>query len=100
MTLSLKKVKYYAEFSEETPCYTAELYMDSKKVATVKNDGRGGSTDVCFTEGLQSELAQKLEEYANNNPVVYNFNGYVCESKGVPRIMDALLDKWLEEKGL
>lgn len=96
MNLSLKKVKYYAELSEETPCYTAELYMDGKKVATIKNDGRGGSTDVHYTEGWQSKSAQKLEEYAQNNPVVYNFNGHVCESKGVDIIVDILFDKWLK----
>lgn len=42
MKLQLKKVKIYDELSEETICFTAELYADGKKVATVKNDGRGG----------------------------------------------------------
>lgn len=96
MELSLRKVKYYAELSEETPCYTAELYMDGKKVATVKNDGRGGSTDVYYTEGWQSESAQKLEEYAQNNLIAYSINGCVCESKGVDIIVDMLFEKWLK----
>ena len=95
MKLSLRKVKYYAELSEETPCYTAERYMDGKKVATVKNDGCGGSTDVYYTEGWQSKSAQKLEEYAKN-PAIYNFNGYTCKSKGVDIIVDILFDKWLK----
>ena len=54
MKLQLKKIKIYDELSEETICFTAELYADGKKVATVKNDGRGGSTDVYFTEGWRS----------------------------------------------
>lgn len=100
MKLSLRKVKYYAELSEETQCYTAELYLDGKKVATVKNDGHGESTDVYYTEGWQSELAQKLERYVQNNPVIYKLNEHVCELRGVEVVVDEMFDKWMEKKGL
>ena len=100
MKLSLRKLKYYTELSEETQCYTAELFLDGKKVATVRNDGRGGSTDVYYTEGWQSESTQKLEEYAKNNPVVYNLNGHVCKSKGVDVIVDEMFEKWMEKNEL
>ena len=98
MKITLKKVKVYDELSEETICYTAEIHVDGKKVATVRNSGQGGSTDVYYAEGSHSDGAQRLEEYAKENPVVYNFNGHVCEFRGVDTIADKLLDEWLEKK--
>lgn len=59
MELQLKRVKIYEELSDETICFAAELYSDGKKVAVARNDGRGGSTDVIFTEGCRSETAQR-----------------------------------------
>lgn len=32
--------------SEETNCFQASLYFDNIKIGDVRNDGRGGSTDV------------------------------------------------------
>lgn len=98
MKLQLKKVKIYDELSEETICFTAELYADGKKVATVKNDGRGGSTDVYFTEGWRSESAQQVIQFAKENPIVHKFpwGDYVGDQ--VEDQVDRLLDLWLEKK--
>lgn len=42
MQIVLKNVKNHADMSEETNCFSATIYVDGKKVGTVKNDGRGG----------------------------------------------------------
>lgn len=97
MKLQLKKIKVYDELSEETNCFTAELYADGKKVATVKNDGRGGSTDVYFTEGWRSESARQVVQYAKENPIVYEFPWGKYEGSQVEDQVDRLLDLWLEK---
>lgn len=98
MKLQLKKIKIYDELSDETICFTAELYADGKKVATVKNDGRGGCTDVYFTESLKSELVQQVIQYAKNNPIVYEFPWGKYVASQVEDHVDRLLDLWLEKK--
>lgn len=99
MKLQLKKIKVYDELSEETICFTAELYADGKKVATVRNGGCGGSTDVYFTEGWRSETAQQVIRYAKENPIEYKFpwGDYIGDQ--VEDHVDCLLDLWLEKKG-
>ncbi|WP_375262499.1 hypothetical protein [Palleronia sp.] len=42
MKIELKSIKYAAFSSEETSCYSATLYVNSKKIGTVSNDGHGG----------------------------------------------------------
>jgi hypothetical protein len=98
MKLQLKKIKLYNELSEETICFTAELYADGKKVATVKNDGRGGSTDVYFTEGWRSESAQQVIQFAKENPIVYEYPWGKYEGSQVEDQVDRLLDIWLDKK--
>lgn len=41
--IQLKNVKFAEFASEETFCYSASVYFDGKRVATVKNDGHGGA---------------------------------------------------------
>lgn len=38
----LKNIKTLASLSEETHCYSADLWFDGKKIGTVSNDGHGG----------------------------------------------------------
>ena len=98
MKLQLKGVKVYDELSEETICFTAELHVDGKKLATVRNDGCGGCTNVYFTESVRSNPVQTLIQYADENPVVYKFDWgtYVCNK--VEDHVDRLLDQRLEKK--
>lgn len=97
MKLSLKKVKFYEEMSEETCCFSASLYVGRKEVARVRNSGQGGSTDVTYLEGWQSKSAQEVEEYAKKNPVVYNFNGQEIKMYGVDHLVDQLFEEWLDK---
>lgn len=41
----LKKVKIHDDMSEETMCFSAELWVDGKHLADVSNRGHGGSND-------------------------------------------------------
>ena len=42
MKIELKSIKYAAFSSEETNCYSTTLYVNTKKIGTVSNDGHGG----------------------------------------------------------
>ena len=42
MKIELKAIQYAAFSSEETNCYTANLYIDGRKIGSVGNDGHGG----------------------------------------------------------
>lgn len=43
MKIQLKAIKYYRSLSRGTHCYEANLYVNGTNVATVSNDGNGGS---------------------------------------------------------
>jgi hypothetical protein len=45
---TIKNLKYNAKLSEETLCFSCNLYLDGKKVAEVSNRGCGGCDDVHF----------------------------------------------------
>lgn len=42
----LKKLKFHEDMSEETPCFSADLYENGKLVAHASNDGHGGPNNV------------------------------------------------------
>ena len=63
MKIELKNIKYAEFASHETHCYTATVYIDGKKVATVENSGHGGSDMIDpWTVG------ERIDEYAKTLP--------------------------------
>lgn len=46
MNIELKAVKIHKGLSQETTCYTANLYVDGKKAAECSNRGCGGPDEV------------------------------------------------------
>ena len=58
MKCELKKVKINQRLSEETTCYSADLYIDGKKAADCSNRGCGGPDEIRW---LSSELEEKFK---------------------------------------
>jgi len=58
MKLSLKKVRVFESLSEETICFSADLYDDGKFISEVSNRGRGGSNDF---SNYTTEIAKKYD---------------------------------------
>ena len=50
--LTLKNLKFHEDMSEETPCFSADLYENGKLIAHVKNSGHGGCNDISPAKGL------------------------------------------------
>lgn len=44
--ITLKSIKHHAGLSEETHAYTATIYVDGSRFASVRNAGHGGSDEV------------------------------------------------------
>ena len=63
MNIELKGLKHLASMSEETPCFTATVWIDGKKAGSVKNSGHGGCNFY-----TPHDLQATLETYAQTLP--------------------------------
>ena len=59
--ITLKNVKHFEAGSQETHCYTATIYVDGKRFATVENNGHGGCDNVHPISGGWAAI-KELEE--------------------------------------
>lgn len=60
--IELKAIKINKDFSEETLCYKAKLYVDGKFFAHIENEGRGGGDSQFPTDPYTYEDLKKLDE--------------------------------------
>jgi len=76
--LSVKNVKLHEDMSEETPCFSADVYKDGKLFAHAKNDGRGGSSLYYPAKGVTNKeidyLAMGLDEDCHIMTLVEDYN--------------------------
>jgi uncharacterized transporter YbjL len=98
MELSLKKVKYFDEMSEETPCFVAELYDKGVHMATVKNDGHGGGNmlypvkgktykDIAKYDNLDVECDIFKMVYVYDTVTKYQNKGLVIKKNDVIKLV-------------
>lgn len=90
INLELKNIKYIASMSEETHCYSADLYLDGRKVAEVSNHGHGGCDDVRW---LSMEASGKITAYFAAQPE----RDTGMELDGKPFMMRDDLETWCGE---
>lgn len=95
MKIELKNVKVNEAFSEETTCFMADVFINGKKVAHAKNDGRGGCTDYYPYEG-QRELLNLAEDFCKRLPTKpIDFGDRVVE---FDQSLESVIDDLLFEK--
>lgn len=70
MVITLKKVKVVKSLSRETNCFTADIYVDGKKIGSVENRGCGGSHFYRWTNVVEG---RRLENWANAQPMEFDF---------------------------
>ena len=99
MKIELKNVKVNAMFSEETTCFMADVFINGKKVAHAKNDGRGGCTDYYHYDG-QKELLKQAELFCKGLPKEkVNFGDRIHEfTQSLESVIDNLLFEKEKEK--
>ena len=77
MKIELKKISFNERMSEETNAFTADLYINGKKVGYCKNEGHGGCTDYRGDSKECNVLITEAEKYFLSLPKVkpngYNF---------------------------
>ena len=97
MKLELKNVKFYESMSEETNCFQADLFINGKKIAYVKNSGQGGCTDYGVHDFSQQQVLRDAEAFCLKLPKekiseTFDFQP-TLESK-----IDDLFEAWLKVK--
>ena len=70
-SIQLKNVKIAWHMSEETTAFTASLYINGKKAADVKNEGRGGDNHPRF---MDRELEKEFHEFCKSLPPHYLYD--------------------------
>ncbi|NDV69979.1 hypothetical protein [Dysgonomonas sp. 25] len=69
MKIELRNVSYNERLSEDSHCFSADLFADGKKIASCSDGGHGGMTRISPYKGCEEELRQ-IEEYAKSLPPV------------------------------
>ena len=100
MKLELKRVEYSERLSEETSAFAADLWINGKKAAYVKNDGRGGCTDYRAYDPSFRPLLKQAEDFCLALPSVkYNNNGNEYDfDMNLEFKIDTLFNEWLDNK--
>ena len=96
MKIELKNVKFSEAMSEETNAFTANLYINGKKVGYCKNTGQGGCTDYYGIEKHRSDIIVEAEAYCKTLPKV-KFHDTEWE-QSLEGVIDQLLEDWLDVK--
>lgn len=96
LNVQLKKVKYYDKLSEETCCFTADLYINGKKVGNVKNDGRGGCTDYNANTVDNHKIIKEAEVYCKTLPKEMLFGNEYEQT--IEDLIDEQFDIFLKNK--
>jgi hypothetical protein len=95
MKIELKSLKINKSFSEETICFTADIYANGKKVGYAKNDGHGGCTDYHHYEKTR-DLLKEVEEHCKTlPPQSYVYNG---ETKEYDTTLEHVIDNLVTDK--
>jgi hypothetical protein len=71
MKIQLKNFKFYERLSEETFCFTANIWVNATKCGSAENRGYGGETDY-HHEGTDEskKLIKEAEQYCENLPPI------------------------------
>jgi hypothetical protein len=93
MNIELRKVRFNEKMSDETNCFSAEIWVDGKHLADVSNRGCGGSNDydvVGLSHNQTNAEWEAFQKYCKDQPHEFEF-------EYEDQIVDALFSKWMEK---
>jgi hypothetical protein len=93
MKIELKSLKIYDRMSEETIAFTADVYVNGKKVAYAKNDGCGGSTYYNRYPNSDNALLNEAEAYCKSLPPEKSTLG--DKTLELPQSLESVIDEWV-----
>jgi len=96
MKVELKSIKYME--GREGLSFNANLYVDKKKIGSVRDDGNGGEVDI-WIDPSKHEQEKKLREWAKSLPdiTISDFGGYTFKSD-LEQIVNELFEQHLKKK--
>jgi hypothetical protein len=100
MKLELKNIKFYESMSEETNCFQADLFINGKKIASVKNQGHGGPTDYHVLDFKNQQILRDAEQFCLSLPKE-KIDGMMSDFEFQPTLesrIDDLFEAWLKVK--
>ncbi len=71
MNFEIKKLSVQERLSEETLCFSADIWVDGKKIGEVTNRGHGGCNDYYWHDAVKGKA---LEDYAKRTVTKFNFD--------------------------
>ena len=94
MNIELKSLRIYDRMSEETIAFTADVYVNGKKVAYAKNDGHGGSTYYHPYPNADRALLGAAEGYCKALP---KEKAELCNGKTfeLEQSLETVIDAWV-----
>jgi hypothetical protein len=99
MKLELKNIKFSEAMSEETYAFTADLFVNGKKIAYCKNNGHGGCTSYNPYDADTRVILKQADAYAESLPEVkYDEFGGGSFAASLENTIDHMFSAWLEEK--
>ena len=96
MKIEIKNIKFSEAMSEETNAFTANLYINGRKVGYCKNQGYGGSTDYYPDSREDWKTIQEAEAYCETLPKVKY--GSMEFDQSLESVINQLLEDWLKAK--
>ena len=88
MKIAIKNLKIVQALSEETLCFTATLWLDGAKAATVTNRGHGGPNDYHFDDPT---VRDQFGAWCKAQPLEFKF-------EEMDQIVDRIITKMDEER--
>ena len=96
MKIELKSIKFNERMSEETNCFTANLYVNDKKLCYVENTGKGGCSDYVLYVSKNAPLLKEVEAYCKTLPdIKYNT---ITIKQNLETVIDELFENYLIQK--
>ena len=95
--IELKSIKHSEWGSQETNNYVANIWVDGKKFAHVKNDGHGGCDLVIPYKPYTHQDVANLNQWCKDNYPSEEFHGMTIEHD-LEYVCDDLLPDWLIRK--
>ena len=96
MKIELKSIKFSEAMSEETKAFTADLYINGKKVGYCKNTGQGGCTDYYGIEKAYPDIIKEAEAYCKAQPDI-DYGTFTIKNN-LEHTIDLLFENWLKAK--
>ena len=103
MKIELKNFRFYDRLSEETYCFTANIWVNGTKCGNAENRGYGGETDY-YHEGTEEskQLIKQAEQYCLTLPPIVwqsSISGkYLSLDMNFTRYIDELVSALVKKK--